>query len=113
MDIKDINRAIDELEKENATFDNCRKLASLYIVRDKYTDEAEKELNDILPQYQKYVEIKRKYQLGEVSEKLVEKQIKIVCKEISEFISSLYSSTDIPEERAYIDTMIFGLQNSK
>ena len=109
MDIKDINRTIDELEKDSTTFENCEKLASLYIVRDKFNTQTE--FDDILPQYTKYTDIKRRYQLGEVSEKLVEKQTKMVCKEISEFIRSLYSSTDIPEERTILKNMINGLQN--
>ena len=109
MDVKDINRTISELERDSTTFENCEKLASLYIVRDNFNRTTD-ELSDILPQYLKYVDIKRRYQLGEVSEKLVEKQIKIVCKEISEFIRALYSSTDTPEERNYIKNMIDSLQ---
>lgn len=109
MYIKDINRTIDELEKDSTTFENCEKLASLYIVRDKFNTQTE--FDDILPQYTKYTDIKRRYQLGEVSEKLVEKQTKMVCKEISEFIHSLYSSTDIPEERTILKNMVNGLQN--
>ncbi len=108
MDVKDINRTISELEQDSTTFENCEKLAHLYIVRDNfYQYEAE----DILPQYIKYVDIKRRYQLGEVSEKLVEKQIILVCKEVSEFLRQLYSSTDLPEEREVFKSMITGLQN--
>lgn len=109
MNITDINRTIKELEEDSTTFENCEKLASLYIVRDNFNRTTD-ELSDILPQYLKYVDIKRRYQLGEVSEKLVEKQIKIVCKEISDFIRALYSSTDTPEERNYIKNMIDSLQ---
>lgn len=112
MNIHDVNTTIQKLEQGETTFENCQKLASLYIIRDKYIGETEKELNDILPQYKKYVDIKRKYQLGEVSEKLVERQIKIVCKEISEFIHTMYAGTDMPEERKYIENMITGLQKS-
>jgi len=108
MDIRDINRTILELENDSTTFENCEKLAHLYIVRDNFT---QSELDDILPQYIKYTDIKRRYQLGEVSEKLVEKQVKLVCKEISEFIHALYSGTDMPIEREYMKEMINGLQN--
>jgi len=108
MNIKDINRTISELEKDSTTFENCEKLASLYIVRDNIGND---EIEDILPQYIKYVDIKRRYQLGEVSEKLVEKQIKLVCKEILEFLYQLYSSTELPEERNIFKNMVMGLQN--
>ena len=54
MDIKDINRTIAELEQDSTTFENCEKLASLYIVRDKFSQE---EVDDILPQYLKYMDI--------------------------------------------------------
>ena len=108
MNIKDINRTITELEQDSTTFENCEKLASLYIVREKLSQE---EVDDILPQYLKYMDIKKRYQLGEVSEKLVEKQMKLVCKEVSEFLHQLYSSTDLPEEREIFKSMVIGLQN--
>ena len=54
--------------------------------------------------------MKRKYQMGEIAEAAIEKQIKVVCKEISEFIRTLYSATDMPIEREYIKKMIDGLQ---
>lgn len=111
MDIKDINRTIQELKEDSTTFENCERLAHLYIVREHlFTNEVQKEFNDILPQYNKYVDMKRKYQLGELSEQAIEKQIKVVCKEISEFVHTLYSSTDMPIEREYIKKMVNGLQ---
>lgn len=109
MDIKDINRTITELENDSTTFENCAKLAHLYVVRDNFR--THDEVDDILPQYLKYIDIKQRYQIGEVSEKLVEKQMRIVCKEISEFIQSMYSSTDMPIEREYIKNMVTSLQN--
>ena len=112
MDLADINKTIKELENDSTTFENCGKLASLYLVRDHFNDnKVQEELNDILPQYSKYVDIKYRYQLGEVSEKAVENQIKKVCREITEFIKTLYSCTDMPIEREYIKNMIGGLQN--
>ena len=111
MDIKDINRTIQELKEDSTTFENCERLAHLYIVREHlFTDEVQKEFDDILPQYIKYTKMKRKYQLGEISEQAIEKQIKSVCKEISEFIHILYTSTDMPSEREMIKSMINGLQ---
>lgn len=110
MNITDINRTIAELEEDSTTFENCEKLASLYIVRDKFNSTND-EFDDILPQYHKYTDMKRRYQLGEVSEKAVEKQTKMVCKEISEFLHQFYSSTDLPEERNIFKSMINALQN--
>lgn len=117
MNIEDINKTIVELENDSTTFENCQKLASLYIVRQNYLTHLESggkgivgEYKDILPQYLKYIDVKRRYQLGEVSEKVVEKHIKLVCKEISEFIHTLYTGTDMPIERDYIRKMLTDLQ---
>ena len=110
MDIKDINRTIQELKEDSTTFENCERLAHLYIVKE-HMNNAEEEYEDILPQYVKYMGMKRKYQLGEIAEPAIEKQIKAVCKEISEFIHTLYTSTDMPSEREMIKSMVSGLQN--
>lgn len=109
MNIQDINRTIQELKDDSTTFENCERLAHLYIVKE-HMNNAEEEYEDILPQYVKYTVMKRKYQLGEIAEQAIEKQIKAVCKEISEFIHTLYTSTDMPSEREMIKSMIDGLQ---
>lgn len=121
MDIQEIINTIEQLENSATTYDNCFKLASLYTIKDNYdrqqvnedkiSDDVEQEYSDILPQYIEYVDIKRRYQLGELSEKAVETQIKKVCDEISEFIHTLYTCTDMPIEREYIKNMLGGLQN--
>lgn len=118
MKIEDVNSTIEKLENEDTTFENCEKLASLYIVRDYYLkrqnetgNNVESEIRDILPQYKKYVELKRKYQLGEISEKPIEHAVKAVCKEIEEFLFMFYRCTDLPIERDYIKKMIKDLQN--
>ena len=118
MNIEDVNSTIEKLENDDTTFENCEKLAHLYIVRKYYSKRlksngtsVEEEIKDILPQYKKYVELKTRYQLGEVSEKLVENAIKLVCKEIEEFIQMMYRCTDMPIERIYIEKMIKDLQN--
>ena len=111
MNIQDINRTIQELKNDSTTFENCEKLAHLYIVKEHLTtNEVQKEYEDILPQYSKYIDMKYKYQMGEIAEAAIEKQIKLVCKEISEFIHTLYTSTDMPIEREYIKKMVNGLQ---
>ena len=113
MDIKDINRTIEELEKDSTTFENCQKLASLYIVRQNYEtglnergNRVKQELTDILPAYSKYVDTKRRFQLGELSEKVVEKHIKLLSQEIYEFLQALYINTDMPIERQYIKSAL-------
>lgn len=98
LNIDEINNTIAELENGSTTFDNCNRLASLYIVRDKLTshvvDTTEQELNDILSQYRSYCNIKRKFQLHEVSEQIMLDAMQELCREIKEFVQILYSSTD-------------------
>lgn len=131
MNIQEVYNTIEQLENDVTTFENCFKLASLYTVRDNYErqesklnevveqteepiveqDDVEQEYSDILPQYREYIEIKKQYQLGNLSEKALETQIKKVCQEIREFIQTMYSCTDMPIEREHIKNMIGGLQN--
>lgn len=114
LNIEEINNTIEALENSPTTFDNCMKLSSLYICRDNYNkslesagnDDTNKELNDILPQYRRYVNIKRRYQLGEVAEIAVQNSIKNLCLEIAEFLHTLYSSTDMETERTQIKLML-------
>lgn len=119
MDIQAIQDNIEELENDDTTVNNVKELALLYIVRDNFKKSMEKtgndsvieEYTDILPQYHKYLEIKRDYQIGNISERVVEIAIKKVCKEIYEFIHTMYISTDMPKERTYIKNMIENLQS--
>lgn len=121
MDIVEINNTIEELERGDTTFANCQKLSCLYIVREHLqnsTHEAvntqvAKELNDILPQYKRYCEVKRRYQMHELTIEAVLQSMQIVCNEIDEFMRTLYSSTDTAEEREYIRVEIAKLQNLK
>ena len=109
LNLEEISNTITELENGNTTFDACIKLASLYIVRDhaNHIDNSViKEYQDILPQYHKFVEIKRAYQRGEMAENAVENSIKMVCAEIFELIQTLYSNTDMELERIAIKDMI-------
>ena len=113
LNLEEINNTIEQLENGDTTFDACIKLASLYTVKEhisnntiKSVDNVIDELNDILPAYTYYKEVKREYQLGNASETAIIKQINSVCKEISEFISTLYSGTDMLEERNIIIFML-------
>ena len=118
MDLKAIEDNILELENDDTTVENVQELASLYIVRENYKNanltaninESARELEDILPQYTKYVEIKRQYQLGELPEQAVKKSIRLVCKEIYEFIKTLYCCTDMKAERDCIDELLLKLR---
>lgn len=122
MNITEINNTVIELENGDTNFANCQKLASLYIIQDRYNrstqntdievkeDVVQEELQDILPQYQRYCEIKRKFQLNEVTENAVINSIHNVCQEITEFIRTLYGSTDMQEERDAIQQMLSAIQ---
>lgn len=107
LDIEQILDTIKELENSDTTFDNCIKLSALYTVRNNYpTDEVENELDDILPYYRKYCDIKREYQLGNVDKERVITSMELVCKEIKEFIRTIYSNTDMQEERDLLEKLV-------
>ena len=117
MDLVAIQEAINTLVNSSTTADNVSELASLYICSiclqesvksAKYSElqGTEKELKDILPYYRKYVDIKRRYQLHQTTEGEVVVGIKKVCKEITEFIDSLYRGTDMNKERICLRNMI-------
>ena len=103
MNITVIKDAIIRLENEETTLDNVRELADLYTVRDHFrVNTVERELSDILPAYRAYCEFKRQYELsGENEDKVIE-YMSYVCKEICEFIETLYSNTDFYRERKEI-----------
>ena len=103
LDMVEILDTIKELENGSTTFDNCSKLASLYIIKDKFIkDKVEEELNDILPTYRRYVTVKRNYQLQETTKENVLLHLKSVCDELSEFLLTLYRCTDFEQERTLI-----------
>lgn len=106
MNIQDIEESIRELEDSQTTFSNAFKLASLYILKEHLKptlkpteDNVERELSDILPQYKRYIEVKREFQLGEVNETKVLEVLGYLGQEIKEFLQILYASTSSPEER--------------
>lgn len=119
LDIEEIDNTIEELLEGPTTFDNVNKLASLYIVKDHIQNRMETtpdtsenvvdELDDILPAYRKYKEIKKQFQLKEVTKELVISSMKNVCREITEFIYALYGNTECEECRNLILIMIKSL----
>jgi hypothetical protein len=113
MDIIAINEAIETLENSDTNFENVSELASLYICRanlqnlsNRQIERVEDELEDILPYYTKYREIKTRYQLNQTTEGEVILGIKNVCREIQQFIDTIYSGTDMNKERICINKMI-------
>lgn len=108
VDLHEVNTAIKGLESQELTFDICQKLANLYIIKEyqENTDEVVAEYNDILPSYRKFCEVKRAYQLAEISEETVYKQLELLCSEISEFLHILYNNTDTQHEHDIIERML-------
>lgn len=113
MNIQEINEAIELLEDSDTTVDNVIELSSLYIVRKnlksgdmKVISGAEKELNDLFPYYNKYVDAKTRYRFGESNEGEVSNTLKSLCVEVAEFINVLYCNTNMRKERKVIEDMI-------
>ena len=113
MDINTINNLIKDTENSETTLSNIRNLSALYNVRnillnnkEETQTQTETELKDILPSYLGYINIKRKYQLHKTTNDNVIIAMKALCTEIKEFIQTLYSSTDTPQERDIIKEMI-------
>ena len=109
MNIQEIENTIEELENGSTTYDNCIKLSALYNVRDNIKSDTEKELNDILPQFRMYVAVKRKYQLGELKDEDLIFAMKSMCRDIAEFIDTLYNNTELEEEREIMHNMVSNL----
>lgn len=118
MTLEEINVAIDELESDEISVFNVKKLASLYIVRDNIeksvktsVDASERELQDVFPAYSHYKDIKRKYQMKEIPEDALVPVMKLVTQELQEFILTLYNNTYLRKERICIEQMILDITN--
>ena len=116
MNIQDVKETIITLENSENSLSNARNLAALYIIEEhmqsrlqtkseRSNDKIVKEFQDILPSYFVYKETKRKYQMGENVKDKVIVDLRSLCQEIYEFVSTLYSSTDSQEERDEISTL--------
>lgn len=116
LNLEEINATIEELEQGTTNFDVCEKLAWLYTIKQYHenypSNSVADELKDILPEYKKYIKIKKKYQKKELTESAVILSMQNVCTEIKQFIRILYSSTDMPEEREQIKSMLENLNKS-
>lgn len=73
-------------------------------------DSFNKELDDILPTYNKYIHIKRDYQLGKASETAVIDALELVCAEIYDLVSTIYSGTDMYKERRTLKKLLNSLE---
>lgn len=118
IDLNEIESTIALLESGETTFSNCEKLAMLYICRDNIQtrlnpvpDTLDRELTDILPYYMKYRDIKKRYQLNQAIDNEVIQGIEDVCREVKEFIDTLYYCTDMNKERVCIRDMINDLHD--
>lgn len=120
LNLDEIESTIRELENNATTFENCRKLAILYIVRDNNknvnlsdSDASEsivvEEYKEILPTYRSYVDTKRKFQMHETTAEAVLARLKLLCEEIREFLSALYASTTSEIEREVIQKSVASL----
>lgn len=118
ISIETLEKTILEHESKDTTYANCEKLAWLYIVRDhlanyeKTTETSSKEIstfsppNYVLPSYNSYIEIKKEFQLGNISEDKVLQSLNNLSTEIKDFIKTIYRNTDIPEERNILNNLI-------
>lgn len=120
MTLEVINDMIQDIEQSDNSLSNARSLASLYILKSiKENDEnlilkrsssiVTKELDDILPSYNYYIDTKRRFQLKQLNEELVIEALKDVCREIKEFVQIIYSCTDMQTERDTIKEMLSDL----
>lgn len=119
LDLELINNTITELEADETNFSNCIKLAALLTIKSNYTqpeaeiepfDQVRKELEDVLPHYLEYCNLKTDYQLGKVGKEPILKALTSVSKEVEEFVQTLYRSTDMPEEREILQSMVCRIQ---
>lgn len=112
MNLQEINDTIEELENGATTFDSCIKLSALYSVRDNLHSDTQKELEDVLPQFKMYVAVKKKYQLGELHADDLKFAMRSMCRDISEFLETLYNNTELQDERETIHKMLSDLLQS-
>lgn len=117
LDLELVDKTIEELENDETTVFNCQVLAALYAIQDRHArqpkqshDNVTKELCDIFPEYAKYKETKLKYQQNEESKVVLVNTMHELCDEIQQFVQTLYCSSELPEEREQIRSVIFNLK---
>ncbi len=128
MNIEEIKSSIEELEKDDLTLSNVRNLASLYIIYNNLEksvrsqieasesilnnkNSIENELNDILPAYTRYKNVKIQYQLHQLPDDALVPAMKLLVQELEEFILILYNNTHLRKERICIESMVTKLHD--
>jgi len=114
MNIIDVEDAIYDLEQAPYTYDNAAELASLYIIQAHMSKEGitgttaviQEEVEDILPAYRQYCQVKRQYQCHEVTEQAVVEALRIVGEEIRDLFNLIYSGTDMGKERKILHNIV-------
>lgn len=119
MNLAEVNEAINELLNSSLTLSNARNLSALIVVQSymqnaiqSKPDALEQELNDILPRYKEYCEIKQKYQRNQASDDEIVIAMRRVCKEVKEFLLLLYQNTDMQIERTMLKAMLKDTENA-
>ena len=110
--LDEIREAITEIEEQGVSFQNCERLAALYTIIDHKLNEINpviQEYSEILPSYQLYCKVKRKYEMKDIDEETVRVAVKTLCEEIKDFLVILYSNTNTEMERAEIKKMLNSL----
>lgn len=116
LNLVEIQNTIKELESGETTFATCQKLASLYIVRNFYSpqdsekiEEVSTEIDDILPAYQQYCEVKRQFQLQRLPDTSVIAAMRNVCTELRDLVLIIYSNSDMENERQQLRDLLINL----
>lgn len=119
MNLAEVNKEINELLNSPLTLSNARNLSALIVVQSylqnaiqSAPDSLEQELNDILPRYKEYCEIKQRYQRNQASDDELIIAMRRVCKEVKEFLLILYQNTDMQIERTMLKAMLKDVQNA-
>ena len=112
LDIDEIKNAVEQLENQPITFDTCQKLANLYAIlehADKQSSHDADSEDIILPHYSKYCELKGKYQMRELGSVPVLDSLAALCFDFEKLILTLYSTTDMEDERIIITESLTNL----
>lgn len=122
LDMELIEDSIVELEQDATSYENCIRLASLYICREinknrnmsvlDTSNDVSHDSNDLFSTYNKYIDAKMRYQQYEVVDKMLIYAMSNLCHELTDFISNLYHNTETTAERALIVEMINNLRSA-
>ena len=116
LDMELIEDSIAELEQDATSYENCIRLASLYICREinkngnmrtvDTSNDSIREEDCLFTSYNKYVDTKRRYQEYEIVDRLLICAMSNLCDDLLDFIEQLYHNTETEAERALIVEMV-------